>query len=181
MSLTSAALKKLIRRAVQGETWASIGAAFYPGYAGNGRVAASLMFGRHATAEDRAARAAAIAARPPRSRARSKSSPWTPDAIARLNARAIAGDPWKAIGAEFYPNASPVHAADAARIMWSKHCASESDKKVRAQAIRKRNWNRAPGLSIRAGFRHRARLGKDAEFRVIEANDPFAGEGACFA
>jgi len=105
---------------------------------------------------------------------------WKAPAVAALIRRARAGDTWLAIGLAFYPHArNPRRVRTAASEIFRRY-AGEEDRRVRAAAVRARNWNRNPGLSRRAeGMRRRRGLDDAPVMR--ERGDPLGGLGECFA
>lgn len=104
---------------------------------------------------------------------------WKGPAVARLILQARQGDHWEAIGLAFYPHGKPQRVRTAAAEIFRRY-ASEDDRKVRAAAVRARNWNKNPGLSERAD-RRRRRHGRDNIGVMRERTDPLAGLGECFA
>lgn len=80
---------------------------------------------------------------------------WKAPAIARLIRQARAGEMWEAIGLTYYPHAKNRKRVRSAAAEIFRRYATEDDRQVRAAAIRKRNWNKNPGLSSRADRRRR--------------------------
>lgn len=103
---------------------------------------------------------------------------WRPAAIRRLIGLARDGEAWVTIGLVFYPNAAQrQRAARAACEIFRRH-ADDDDRRARAAAIRRHNWNKPRGFGRHALTRRRRRRIEIA--MPHERIDPWAGLGECF-
>ena len=106
---------------------------------------------------------------------------WSAAAVRELLRLGRRGDPWQSIGLAFYPDKDAVLAAKAAAEAFRRH-AREYDREIRAEAIRRHNWNKPRGHG-----RHAIKRRANRELNGLplppatERINPFVGLGQCFA